>query len=444
MIKHELKTNELDIESIFERKKIQEENIISNGLNSKKEDIPLTEQDKQIIFMLENNLLANIAKTEQYGYKLRNEHKEQYYKKLYKYILDNPENAIRDYLKNNIEMPEKFLAICFMIDIQKTGVKSYAWFEIDKKVLSFLDKVIKGLNADPVAKYKAEKIKEKEFINTLFDLWYEMGEKHLNDIEKHVTNKTKFLFFEINKSKSRLKKDIKTFMEYKFQEHIYEGEYFFNIPFKHSQVSSQLSIDKILNAKKLIQRHQKITERLNYMGNELKILNQNAINFLIEKIEVVIKDHYTNKSSDLMEDFNGIKNDQYIDKLVTRNISKNIDKNIDKNLIENLPNEAIKIIEEIKRRSAELSKKEINEETKEMINFLWKDKLPEIIKKYLNIDNEYREKLKSVQGKNAQQLMIESLNVIKESLEHIEQDINEENLKDLSVQNRYLKNRFKK
>ena len=60
--------------------------------------------------------------------------------------------------------------------------------------MSFLDKVKKGLDNDPVAKYKFNKLNDKEFINELFDIWYELGVKHISALETQVTNKVKFWF----------------------------------------------------------------------------------------------------------------------------------------------------------------------------------------------------------------------------------------------------------
>ena len=120
-------------------------------------------------------------------------------------------------------------------------------------------------------------------------------------------------------------------------------------------------------------------------------------------------------------------------------MSKGID-NKDKDI----PKLALKYIEEIENKSLLLFEKEIDDDMKKMINFLNKEKLPEIIEKYLNIDKEFRSSLKNIQGKTAEELLIESLIVIKESLFHLEKDINEDNLKNLSIHTRYMKSVLKK
>lgn len=77
------------------------------------------------------------------------------------------------------------------------------------------------------------------------------------------------------------------------------------------------------------------------------------------------------------------------------------------------------------------------------INTLFEKRLPEILKKYLTIDAEYRQTLKNNQGKNAEDLMLESLGNIQDNFEHHWQEINQHKVDDLSVSNRYTQ-KYKK
>ena len=156
-------------------------------------------------------------------------------------------------------------------------------------------------------------------------------------------------------------------------------------------------------------------------------------------IESKVREHYQEEQMEIVEDIQSISSKNYLQKVVTRKMIKGIDDD----LMNKLPKEALEKINDIREISSALYEKELNEETKEIVGFLWQDKLPEILKKYLNIDNQYRENLKNIQGKNAKELMMESLSIIKESLQHTEKDINEENLKNLSIHTRYIKNTFK-
>jgi len=171
----------------------------------------------------------------------------------------------------------------------------------------------------------------------------------------------------------------------------------------------------------------------------MKLLTSSYEESILEKIEKTVRNHYQEEHMELVEDIKAVVNDDYLQKVVTRKMIKGVDDQ----LMKDLSAETLNIIESIKNKSSILYEKDIDIETKEMISFLWQDKMPEIIKKYLNVDPEYRKELKNIQGKNAEELMIESLNIIKESLERIEKDINEENLKNLSIHTRYLKRTFK-
>jgi len=77
------------------------------------------------------------------------------------------------------------------------------------------------------------------------------------------------------------------------------------------------------------------------------------------------------------------------------------------------------------------------------ITTLFEKRLPEILKKYLTIDAEYRHTLKNNQGKNAEDLMLESLGNIQDNFEHHWQEINQHKVDDLSATNRYTQ-KYKK
>lgn len=77
------------------------------------------------------------------------------------------------------------------------------------------------------------------------------------------------------------------------------------------------------------------------------------------------------------------------------------------------------------------------------ITTLFEKRLPEILKKYLTIDAEYRQTLKNNQGKNAEDLMLESLGNIQDNFEHHWQEINQHKVDDLSATNRYTQ-KYKK
>lgn len=116
-----------------------------------------------------------------------------------------------------------------------------------------------------------------------------------------------------------------------------------------------------------------------------------------------------------------------------KSLSEEIKDLVDKNeySIENLPIEAKIKIDNINQLSKELKNKEVNE-------FLH-ERLPIILKKYFSIDQEYRVSLKNVEGFNAQELMIQSLENIEKIILAKKEDNNYDLLSELSVENRKLK-----
>jgi hypothetical protein len=114
--------------------------------------------------------------------------------------------------------------------------------------------------------------------------------------------------------------------------------------------------------------------------------------------------------------------------------------------ISQLPQAEQDLLNQIKEQYARLVPhyKSMNEEDKHNLNHLVVDKLPVIINRYLSMNEEYRQTMVNSQGKNAQELLHESLSNIEAHLQKINLNINELNLKELSVSARYTeqKNRF--
>lgn len=416
-------TNNVHIESIFEKKEEKQKQMTfwQKFFNTNKsKEVILSEKDKKVLFLLEKNFLLEIAKMQDFGHVLNENHKNIYNKKLYDSISQYPEETIRSYLLNGVEIPHRLLAIAFIIEMQEK--KTTTWQPINKVISSFVDKVKKGLETDPVAKYKMEKLNDKQFINDLFDVWLELGLKHLNDIENQVTNKIPFLFFKINKFNNRLQKDLDKFIETNSQNHILSAESFFGIPFNLNEFNKNLSMGKILEGEKLIQKNEDLYIKIKNFNNvkQVKILNGEESKIIFEVIEAKTKEHY-------QKEIFSITNNKAIVNKVTNA----------------MPQEALLFIKEIQNISKNLYEKDLNKETREIIVSVLETKIPEISENYLNIDMQYRESLKNIQGKSAKDLMIESLSILKESLENIEQSINEEKLKILSIQTRYIKNTLK-
>lgn len=91
-------------------------------------------------------------------------------------------------------------------------------------------------------------------------------------------------------------------------------------------------------------------------------------------------------------------------------------------------------IEKIQKNDSELL---LND--KEELHKLIDEILPNVIGKYLSIDEEYRTTLKNVEGKYPSQLLLESLDNIYVQVNEINKSINEDKVSKLSIDNRKLK-----
>lgn len=93
-----------------------------------------------------------------------------------------------------------------------------------------------------------------------------------------------------------------------------------------------------------------------------------------------------------------------------------------------------KISEEVEKFK-KCNQEEFNEEIEKIANQI----LPNIVKKYLSIDEEYRISLRNIEGKLPSELLLESLSNIEIRVKDINHSINEKKVSDLSVDNRKLK-----
>lgn len=108
----------------------------------------------------------------------------------------------------------------------------------------------------------------------------------------------------------------------------------------------------------------------------------------------------------------------------------------EKHKLSDLPKEAHAMISEIETL---YNKIKIDSSDTSQLELLLEKRIPEVLSKYLTIDPTYRTSLVSSQGKNAQELMLESLNNIKSVFQESFENINQTQVDSLSVTNRYTK-----
>lgn len=97
--------------------------------------------------------------------------------------------------------------------------------------------------------------------------------------------------------------------------------------------------------------------------------------------------------------------------------------------------------EKINEISSEITKIQKNDAQKyeEEIEKISNELLPNVVRKYLSIDEEYRHTLRNVEGKLPSELLLESLENIYLQVNYINQQINQEKVSQLSINNRVLK-----
>lgn len=157
----------------------------------------------------------------------------------------------------------------------------------------------------------------------------------------------------------------------------------------------------------------------------LKEFESSAKNLVIEKLSM--------NKEDIIKQTKILSRDVILEKKVNDSIS-----NHHITINNELPKDAKDIIQNINDKYNVLSSdKNLNEEDKLELKNLYENRLPQIVKKFLVIDKEYRTELKNVEGKNAEQLMVESLDNIYHVLNNKLENINVERLSDLSATKRY-------
>lgn len=165
-----------------------------------------------------------------------------------------------------------------------------------------------------------------------------------------------------------------------------------------------------------------------------EILQSKNIHDHIAIFNEIINNYYSKDINNLLT----ITKQNYTSELLENLTIQKI--NNDKHLLTHLPKEALDTIENIEAIFQKIQIKKLNNPNDlEQLNNMIKKRIPEVLSKFLTIDEEYRTTLKNTQGLNAQELMLESLKNIHCIFEKIHKEINQESVHSLSVTNRYTK-----
>lgn len=160
-----------------------------------------------------------------------------------------------------------------------------------------------------------------------------------------------------------------------------------------------------------------------------------------ELLEII---NYDIGSVGVKNEYRALLNVAPIDYDVLNDLGLNIDDLIEKAKSEMIVKES-KIEDELRGKLNNIVNKvnKIKEQNKEIyeleLKLLIDKTLPKVIQKYVSIDEEYRETLKNIEGKTPKELFSDALQNIDINVSEIDLKMNEEKVKELSIENRKLK-----
>ena len=151
-----------------------------------------------------------------------------------------------------------------------------------------------------------------------------------------------------------------------------------------------------------------------------------------------LNDIYSNQLSNILNDVKIHSLSQLSTKKAIEQITNEIPTKFN---TEALPKESIIHIDKIQEIYIKIINNNTDCEFRSDSNKLIHEKLPKIIHSYLSMNPEYRITMKNNQGKNSQDLLIDSLQFIEKTLQKNLEALQKDKLVDLSAQTRFLKNK---
>lgn len=124
----------------------------------------------------------------------------------------------------------------------------------------------------------------------------------------------------------------------------------------------------------------------------------------------------------------------FVENLIVNKVKREIE------VLKEIPNEALDIIQFIELTFKNIQKQSHTSiENLDNLQLMVEKRIPEVVSKYLTIDIDYRTSLKNMEGKNAQELMLDSLQNISSIFQEVYKELNQETLHSLSATNKYTK-----
>lgn len=157
-----------------------------------------------------------------------------------------------------------------------------------------------------------------------------------------------------------------------------------------------------------------------------------------ELLQSILAEHYKDNVKEIVSNVKKEYSESYIEKVIIHSV-KEESLHI---TISNLPDGAKDKLKEIHILYRKIHNSNIKPTETEWynINNLFEKRIPEILKKYLTIDEQYQTTLTNANGKNAQELMIDSLDNIYANFEQTWKSMNNDAVSSLSATNKYTQN----
>lgn len=367
------------------------------------------EIEKSAYELLERDDLISFNKLINYGYQIPQNQLDIYINKLLK-LIDNDNDhtkvILNDFVKNdNIFLPKEIIHSLFFntyfqiyhnrnLDSLERQAKNKTITEKEKESLNKIDSDNKFSHLLPqVAEYLTNDLNKMAMFSDLLKLMNEYFKPGVYiNVEHSILSP--YRFFEKHLipllNKNEVRKIGQCLQEFKLA------------LVKKNKTKESAILDKFINNLDLTEKELNSEDMNNLIEKTKRVYLNEAI---AQKIEQKQKRHHY----DIPKEANDILNNIYI-------MYKKLEHEKDNIIIKNEKHQIKKIIDE---------------------------RIPEILEKYISIDEEYKKSLMNTEGKTPFDLMIASLENILSYFKEINLSLNEEKVKELSVKERYT-NQFKK
>lgn len=401
------------------------ENIDEKTLEMKKIDNIV----EKLLITKNYNMIYDIVKN---GYQLnrkQEEHLEEYIKEQLRQTYEDGKTTNKDIERKQLLEVEKYLSLGLRLSYEdkedfifKSMQRTDSVFSLNmlinipNKPVELLENIYVYQKTSEYIKrpliYLTQQLANHVKINFCRDKFEEISELILNP--KNIKKCQKYL------KKEKLAKDCKS--------NFLEGKPMVSIKYEKAWLQLRILLDhnRALFLKEI---H---FENFIEMYSEIQIAYPNNFHNIKETIKESIEECYKKEMRNVLEEVKNEYSTEYIKNITSDNILQSHTK------VNKIPEDAQMLLDDI---TALYKKMQLmNKEDHFELTNLFEKRIPEILQKYLTIDESYRTTMVNIDNKNAQDLMIDSLSHIKSNFLEKWERTNEKSLESLSATNRYTRN----